>query len=108
MLNLDRQFYLIITDHKSGAYVPEQNVCEMDRAKVIKDIAEAQYTDVVAVIEFNPAEHSSRDVTADIMSEVLAHWEDVRGDDFSQWQIEAIEHHFGVRAANKYQGSHNL
>jgi hypothetical protein len=71
-LNLDRQFYLIITDHKSGAYVPEQNVCEMDRAKVIKDIAEAQYTDVVAVIEFNPAEHSSRDVTESILSETEA------------------------------------
>lgn len=102
-LNLDRQLYLVITDHKSGAYIPEQNLCEMDRARVIKDIAEAQFTDVVAVIEFNPIERTSRDVTSDIMSEVLAHWEYVREDDFSGWMIDVVEHHFGVRAANKYR-----
>jgi len=103
MLNLDRQLYLVISDHKSGAYIPEQNLCEMDRARVVKDISEAQYTDVVAVIEFNPVEHTSRDVTSEVMSEVLQHWEYVRGEDFSMWMIETVEQHFGVRAANKYR-----
>jgi len=102
-LNLDRQFYLIITDHRSGAYVPEQDIPDMDRASIVKAIAEAQHTDIVAVIEFNPAEHTSRDVTADIMTEVLARWEKTRGDNFSEWMLETVEQHFGVRAANKYR-----
>jgi hypothetical protein len=90
MINLDRQFYLVITDHKSGAYVPEQNVWEMDRAKVIKDIREGQYDDVVAVIEFNPVEHTSRDATSDILSSVVAEWEN-ESEGLSEWKIECIE-----------------
>ena len=104
MLNLDRQLYLIFADHKSGAYVPEQNVCEMDRAKVIKDIKEGQYDTVMAVIEFNPIEHTSLDATQDILCNVVAEWEnECEGEGFSDWKIECVEKWFGVRAANKYR-----
>jgi len=63
-LKLDREFTLVICDHKDGPYIPE--VSDLDRtraAMVVKDIADCQYTDVLAVIEFNPVERTCREVT---------------------------------------------
>lgn len=101
LINLDRQFYLVMADHKAGAFVPEQNVCEMDRAKVIKDIREGQYDRVLSVIEFNPIEKTCRDATSDILTNVVEEWENEG--EISEWAIDCVEQWFGVTAANKYR-----
>lgn len=101
-INLDRMFYLVIRDHRSGAFVPEQDVADLDRASVIKSIAEAQHDDVLAVIEFNPVERTSRIVTEDIALTVIEQWEQ-RDEAFADWQVDFVEAHFGVSAANRYR-----
>jgi hypothetical protein len=65
-LRLDRDFTIVICDHKDGPFIPE--ISDLDRtraAMVAKDIADCQYTDVLAVIEFNPKEFTCREVTHD-------------------------------------------
>ena len=101
-LNLDRNLYLVIANHPAGAYVPEHDVCEMDRGHIVKDIAEDQFSDVAAVIEFNPAEHSSRNVTEDIALEVMQRWADA-GEPLQHWQIAFVETHISVQAANEFR-----
>jgi|KBSMisStandDraft_5_1062788.scaffolds.fasta_scaffold4788810_1 hypothetical protein len=65
-LRLDRDFTIVICDHKDGPFIPE--VQDLGRAcaeMVRRDIADCQYTDVLAVIEFNPKEFTAREVTHD-------------------------------------------
>lgn len=65
-LNLDRDFVIVICDHKDGPFIPEvQDLGRANPTMVAKDIADCQYTDVLAVIEFNPKEFTAREVTHD-------------------------------------------
>ena len=65
-LNLDRDFTIVICDHKDGPFIPEvQDLGRASAEMVRKDIADCQYTDVLAVIEFNPKEFTAREVTHD-------------------------------------------
>lgn len=64
-LTLDRTIYLVISDHKSGPYVPEVRLADTHLVKVIKDIRDRQYTDVLRVIELNLARETCRDCTDD-------------------------------------------
>jgi hypothetical protein len=68
-LNLDRMIYIVILDHRSGAFLPERNLADLDRKTTVQDIATGQIEDVIAVHEYNPIERTSRDVTDDIMRE---------------------------------------
>jgi len=65
-LRLDRDFTIVICDHKDGPFIPEvQDLGRASAEMVRKDIADCQYTDVLAVIEFNPKEFTCREVTHD-------------------------------------------
>ena len=70
----DHMAYIVLVAHRSGEYLPEQNVSSLDRATVVKDIADGQYEDLIQVIELNPVEGTCRDVTEDIAWEVSARW----------------------------------
>lgn len=72
----DQMVYLVVVAHSGGDYLPEQNVAEMDRKTVVRDIAEAQYEDLIQVLECNPVEGTCRDVTNDIMNAVYELWAD--------------------------------
>lgn len=65
-LSLDRDFVVVICDHKDGPFIPEvQDLNRATRAMVERDIADCQFVDVLAVIELNPVEHTCREVTHD-------------------------------------------
>ena len=70
----DHMAYIVLVAHQSGEYLPEQSVSSLDRATVVKDIADGQYEDLIQVIELNPVEGTCRDVTEDIAWEVSAIW----------------------------------
>lgn len=61
--NLDRQMFLVICDHKDGLYIPETDIERTGLVRLTKDILQGQYNDIVAVIEFNPTEHTCKDAT---------------------------------------------
>lgn len=69
MLNLDQEFYIVICDHKSGAYFPETDLAKSTKEALLDDLVAGDYDDPVAVIYFNPAEGHSRDVSEDIARE---------------------------------------
>ena len=65
-LKLDRDFVVVICDHKDGPFIPEvQDLSRATREMVARDIADCQYTEILAVIELNPVEHTCREVTHD-------------------------------------------
>ena len=65
-LRLDRDFVICICDHKDGPFIPEvQDLSRATREMVERDIADCQYTEILAVIEFNPKEFTCREVTHD-------------------------------------------
>lgn len=98
----DKMAYLVIVNCPRGGYSPEQNVCEMDRATVLRDIANAQYDDLVQVLELNPVEKICNDVTADFCREVMELWES-EGQPLRDWQFEFVETHVGFEAANAFK-----
>lgn len=98
----DQMAYIVICSHKSGSYVPERNVSDMDRKTTIEDIAAGQFGGMLQVIEFNPDEHTSRDVTEDIARDVMTVWAS-EGDTLSDWKFEFVELHVGFRAANSFR-----
>jgi hypothetical protein len=63
---LDRDFYLVLEDFKSGAAFRETDE-GVDYATLISDLMHGQYDQVLRVVAFNPAEGWSRDA-----SEVVA------------------------------------
>lgn len=97
----DQMIYLVVIDHKSGAYFPEQNVAEMDRKTVVRDIAQGQYEGLLQVLECNPVEGICRDVTEDIMNEVIELWAD-DAEPVADWQFAIIEQTRGFEAANSF------
>lgn len=97
----DRMVYVVIVAHKSGDFLPEQNVSEMDRKTVVRDIASGQYEGLVQVLECNPVEHVCDDVTKDLAWEVSALWSEY-GEPLNDWQRDFIEQTIGLEAANAF------
>ena len=97
----DHMAYIVLVAHRSGEYLPEQNVSSLDRATVVKDIADGQYEDLIQVIELNPVEGTCRDVTEDIAWEVSAIWS-ANGEPLSDWQQDFIEQTIGLEAARSF------
>ena len=100
----DRMQYLVIVRACDGSeYMAERSLSDMDRATTVLDISEGQfeYLTIQQVIEFNPAEHTSRDVTEDIMKEVIAIWAD-SGEPIEFDQYEFVELHAGTRVARSF------
>lgn len=98
----DQMVYIVIVKHSGGAFMPEQNVSQMDRKTVARDIADAQYDDLLQVLECNPAEGTCRDVTEDICTDAVAIWAD-EGEPLKDWQYEFAELHIGTAAANEFR-----
>lgn len=83
----DHMAYIVVCDSGDGAYLPERKVSDLDRATVVKDIADGQYEDLRQVIEFNPVEHICNDVTSEIMGEAAFEIiKDTHYDDLNDWQ----------------------
>ena len=97
----DHMAYIVLVAHRSGEYLPEQNVSSLDRATVVKDVADGQYEDLIQVIELNPVEGTCRDVTEDIAWEVSALWSR-DGEPLSDWQRDFIEQTIGLEAARSF------
>lgn len=97
----DHMAYIVLVAHRSGEYLPEQNVSALDRATVVKDIADGQYEGLTQVIEINPVEGTCRDVTEDIAFEVSALWSR-DGEPLSDWQRDFIEQTIGLAAARAF------
>lgn len=85
-----RPFYIIVTDHSGGAYLPERNTCDLDRASTVKDIADAQHTDILHVFECDPVQGKFRDVTCEIAREVCDTFDDL-DEGSPQWQKDIAE-----------------
>ena len=63
--NADRSFFNVICLFRTGLALGHDEL--LDHAQVIDWIATGQFTDIVRIVEFNPAEGWSRDVTDDVM-----------------------------------------
>lgn len=91
-INLDMMRYIVIADHRSGAFLPERDLCNLDRKTTVQDIATGQIEDVMHVIEWNAAEKTSRDVTDDIMREAAESILDKhRYIDLNDWQRDFVD-----------------
>jgi hypothetical protein len=67
-----RDVYLVLDDFggKFGVAWPETEVTATDRATVIRQLLEGQYSSPVRIVAFNTAERWSRDVTDEIAAEL--------------------------------------
>jgi hypothetical protein len=97
----DHMVYLVTVAHLNGPYVKERDECDMDYITTLNDIADGQFAGLAQVIEINPAEHSSRDVTEDFAQAVSDIWAD-QGEPLLDWQREFVEAHLGVSFANQF------
>ncbi|WFU52276.1 hypothetical protein QA639_21445 [Bradyrhizobium pachyrhizi] len=66
---LDKDFYLVLEDFRSGAAFRETDE-GVDHAALISDLLDGQYDQVLRVVAFNPSEGWSRDVSEDIAREL--------------------------------------
>lgn len=98
----DQMIYIVVVAHQGGDYLPERNVSDLDRKATVKDIADGQYEGVRQVIELNPVEHTSRDVTEDIARDVMTVWAN-EAEPLLDWQFEFVEQHVGFQAANSFR-----
>ena len=97
----DRMVYVVIVAHESGDFLPEQNVSEMDRKTVVRDIANGQHKELTQVLGCNPVEGICRDCTEDLAWEVSALWSEY-GEPLDDWQRDFIEQTIGLEAANAF------
>lgn len=98
----DRMVYFVICSAKDGTeYIVERETSDLDRATTVKDIADGQIENLVQVIECNPVEATSRDVTEDVCRDVMNIWAH-SGEPLSFSQYEFIELHIGTRAARSF------
>jgi hypothetical protein len=74
-VKLDRDRFLVISDLDGPTILEVDDIDRMDAVSVTKDILTGQFGDVIAVIEFNPAEHTCRDVTHDFQTAIDDHRE---------------------------------
>lgn len=77
--NSDRSFFSVIAALSGDAYSAERDVSAMSFGQIVKDIADGQIEDVLTVIEFNPVEGWSNDVTADVLAEAFPEKTDTGG-----------------------------
>jgi len=98
----DRMSYLVTVAHPRGDYLSERALSDLDRTTTVKDIADGQFTNVLQVIEFNPAEGICHDVTEDIAREVMTEWAK-SGEPLEAWQFDFIALHVGLSAANSFR-----
>jgi hypothetical protein len=100
---MDMQLYLIFChDQHHGAYAPERQQCDMGYETTVRQIAAGEFEGVSTVIEFNPFEFTSRDVTEDIALVVADRWAET-GEELTDGQREFIECHLGVSTANSFR-----
>lgn len=101
-MKLDQMFYLIFEADRAGnIWLAERELADMDKATTLDDIASGQFEDLVSVIEFNPAEHTSRDVTEDMARAIADRWA-IEGEPLTDVQREFLEFHIGVSFANQF------
>src|SRR5215207_5148306 len=68
----DYETYIVLDDlGKLGRAYREVDEEQADKATVIRDISEGQYSKPARVVAFNTAEGWSRDVTEDVAREIL-------------------------------------
>lgn len=64
----DRTIYFILCDFgRHGRAYVERDAGDMDRKTTIRDIADRQFSNIVQILECNPAEHICSDVTEEIL-----------------------------------------
>ena len=97
----DHMIYLVFESSKTGPELIGRKVADLDRKTTVRDIADGQFKDICQVLECNPAEGICHDVTEDIASDVCDAWA-VSGDALSDWQIEFVQEHRGIVAANSF------
>ncbi|MBR0939340.1 hypothetical protein [Bradyrhizobium jicamae] len=90
---LDKDFYLVLEDFRSGAAFRETDE-GVDHRTLIADLLTGQYDQVLRVVAFNPAEGWSRDVSADIAYE-LEHAIAVQDIEISEALRDFIEANIG-------------
>lgn len=79
--NTDRSFFTVIMDHKDGAYVPQTDLSDLTEEKVIQGVDDGDFDDVILILESNPSEGWSRDVTEDILARTNRYQSQVRFSD---------------------------
>lgn len=95
----DHNTFLILCRARSGAlYLAERDLADCDRQSTIQQIASGEFPDLVQVLEFNPVEGWSRDVTEDVAMEVSTRWAD-QGESLARWQRAFVEGFCGMRVA---------
>ena len=95
----DHQTFIVVCTSRSGAgYIVEREIADCDRATTIKDIAAGEFDNLVQVLECNPVEGTSRDVTEDCAREVMSVWAD-GGEPLNRFQRDFVEGHVGLMAA---------
>jgi hypothetical protein len=62
---LDRDFYIVLEDFRDGAAFRETDE-RLDYPTLITDLLSGQYSQVLRVVAFNPAEGWSRDASEDV------------------------------------------
>jgi hypothetical protein len=101
--NSDRSFFSVIASLGGDAYSAERDVSAMSFQQIVCDIADGQIEDVLTVIEFNPVEGWSNDITADVLAEAFPARDDdfdgIMDDDFEEDRIGAFEAGVGMWAA---------
>jgi len=89
----DRNIYLVLDDYGPlGRVWRETNQAEADRATLINDLLDGQFSSPARIVAFNTAEGWSRDVTEDIASELRQHFAE-RGEIPSSLKEFLEEHH---------------
>lgn len=66
---LDKDFYLVLEDFRTGAAFRETDE-GIDYATLVADLLSGQYEQVIRVVVFNPAEGWSRDASEDVAREL--------------------------------------
>lgn len=71
-MNNDRMIYFVQVDFgKLGPAWVERSPADMDRKTTIADIASGQFSEIVQILECNPAEHICSDVTEELLREAF-------------------------------------
>ena len=76
-MNLDQTLYLVVSDHRDGPIIWEIQIARMGLVRVIKDIHDQQYGDVLHVIEFNAERGLCRECTHDFKTAIDRYPEDL-------------------------------
>ena len=98
----NQPIYLVTCAHPDGAYMPERDVSDLDRATTVRDIATFQFENVARVLECDPVSGTCRDVTEAIAREVMTIWAN-EAEPLSLWQYQFVQMHVGVQAAQSFR-----